>query len=48
MRNAIKERYRILPYIYSSFYESTTTGAPVMRPLWFEFPENALSVRYDD
>ena len=32
-RTLIEQRYQLLPYIYSSFYESTLTGMPVSRSL---------------
>jgi len=32
-RNYIEFRYRLTPYIYSSFYESTKTGMPVSRSM---------------
>jgi len=32
-RNYISLRYRLLPYLYSTFYESTQNGLPVMRSL---------------
>lgn len=32
-RNYIGLRYQLLPYIYSTFYESTQTGMPVVRSL---------------
>lgn len=35
-REAIRERYRLLPYIYTSFMQSTESGAPVQRPLIWE------------
>ena len=38
-REAIRLRYRLLPYLYSLFYEHTQTGAPIQRPLLYEFPE---------
>lgn len=37
-RDVIKLRYRLLPYTYSVFEESTRTGWPVMRAMVFEFP----------
>lgn len=37
-RASVELRYRFLPYIYSLFREHEKTGAPVMRPLWYEFP----------
>jgi alpha-glucosidase len=35
-RDLIRERYSLFPYLYSTFEESTRTGAPVMRPLFFD------------
>ncbi len=35
-RNYINLRYKLMPYIYSSFYESTQTGLPVNRSLVFD------------
>ncbi|MDP9047140.1 MAG: DUF4968 domain-containing protein [Bacteroidota bacterium] len=32
-RNYINLRYRLLPYLYSTFYQSTQNGLPVMRSL---------------
>jgi alpha 1,3-glucosidase len=40
IRTAIRRRYAYLPYIYSVFQESTRTGKPINRPLWFEFPKD--------
>jgi alpha-glucosidase len=37
-RNYIKLRYRLLPYIYSLFYEATQTGMPVQRSLALYYP----------
>lgn len=34
---AIQLRYRLVPYFYSLLYEAHVTGAPVMRPLVYEF-----------
>jgi len=36
VRDYIKLRYRLLPYIYTLAYENSTTGMPLMRPLFFE------------
>ena len=35
-RNYISLRYKLLPYIYSTFYESTQNGLPIMRSLAIE------------
>lgn len=36
-REVLHIRYRLLPYLYTLFYESRKTGATVMRPLMFEY-----------
>ncbi|XP_029891272.1 neutral alpha-glucosidase C isoform X2 [Aquila chrysaetos chrysaetos] len=38
IREAIRERYVLLPYLYTLFYRAHTAAEPVMRPLWIEFP----------
>ncbi len=37
-RNFIKLRYRLLPYLYATFYEATQTGLPIQRSLAFNYP----------
>jgi alpha-glucosidase len=37
-RQWINKRYRLLPYLYSAFYESTQTGMPVARTLAINDP----------
>ncbi len=39
-REYINLRYQLLPYIYSLFWEATTTGAPILRPLLYHFPND--------
>ena len=39
MRNAIRMRYRFLPVWNQLFYEAAKTGAPPMRPIWYNYPE---------
>jgi alpha-glucosidase len=36
----IEERYRLLPYIYTSMEETSRTGIPLMRAMFLEFPED--------
>ncbi|MBU6159431.1 MAG: DUF5110 domain-containing protein [Bacteroidetes bacterium] len=36
IRDFIELRYRLMPYVYQTAYESATTGAPFVRPLFFE------------
>ncbi len=39
-KKAIELRYSMLPYNYSLAYENSQTGIPLMRPLFFEEPDN--------
>ncbi|CEI89646.1 Putative Alpha 1,3-glucosidase [Rhizopus microsporus] len=39
-RAALRERYALLPYWYTLFYEAYSTGTPMMRPMFMEFPED--------
>jgi alpha 1,3-glucosidase len=38
-REAVLERYRFLPYWYTLARIANLTGSPIVRPLWWEFPE---------
>ena len=40
-RNYVNLRYRLMPYIYSAFYESTRSGLPVMRSLAIDYTYDA-------
>ena len=40
-RRYIEERYRLLPYLYTTTEEMSRTGLPIMRPLFLEFPAEA-------
>ncbi|XP_061467295.1 neutral alpha-glucosidase C isoform X2 [Rhineura floridana] len=48
IRDAIKERYALLPYLYSLFYRSHTVSEPVMRPVWVEFPKELETFGIED
>lgn len=37
---ALERRYRLLPYIYTKFYDAHKTGIPVMQPLFFHDPKD--------
>lgn len=39
-KQAIELRYQMLPYNYNLAYENSQSGKPLMRPLFFEEPEN--------
>lgn len=45
-REAIKLRYRLLPYNYSLVYQNSMYGKPLMRPLFFEEPGNEALYDY--
>lgn len=47
-RNLIGLRYRLLPYLYSLFHQATLTGAPILRPLVFDFQGDAAVRTLDD
>jgi alpha-glucosidase len=47
-RRALELRYRLLPYIYSAFVIASETGAPVQRPLVFDFPHDRQARETDD
>lgn len=36
-RKSIEDRYRLLPYLYSSFYETTQSGMPIARSLAIDY-----------
>ncbi|WP_413669716.1 glycoside hydrolase family 31 protein [Mucilaginibacter sp. Mucisp86] len=50
IKKDIEQRYKLLPYLYSSFYQSTQTGLPVSRTLAIEhsFDENAFDERFQN
>ncbi|SDE38276.1 alpha-glucosidase [Paenibacillus sp. UNCCL117] len=37
IREAIRLRYRLIPYFYSLLHEASEAGSPVMRPMVYEF-----------
>ncbi len=37
-RRYIEERYRLMPYLYTTAEEMSRTGLPITRPLFLEFP----------
>jgi alpha 1,3-glucosidase len=48
IRDAIRARYRILPYLYTLNLEAHVSGWPVMRPMMYEFPGDEHVLRMDD
>jgi alpha-glucosidase len=47
-RDMIKLRQRLLPYLYTLFEECHRTGAPILRPLLFDYPEDETTYTADD
>ena len=47
-RDMIRLRMRLLPYLYGLFDEAARTGAPVLRPLLFEHPDDPTTYTADD
>jgi alpha-glucosidase len=48
IRDAVKLRYRLLPYIYAAFLRATETGEPVQRPLIFDHQYDPIVRDLDD
>jgi alpha-glucosidase len=47
-RDMLRLRMRLLPYLYTAFEECHRTGAPVLRPLLFESPDDPATYMADD
>jgi alpha-glucosidase len=48
VREAVRLRYRLLPYIYASFLTASETGAPVQRPMVFDYQDDPTVRDVDD
>ena len=48
LREVIQQRYRILPYIYSSAYQTYSEGVPIMRPLFLDHGPDELTLLESD
>jgi alpha-glucosidase len=40
-RRFVEERYRLMPYLYALADENSRTGDPLMRPVFYDYPEVA-------
>ena len=47
-REYINLRYQLLPYIYTLFWQAATTGAPILRPLVYEYPNDSATYTLSD
>jgi alpha-glucosidase (family GH31 glycosyl hydrolase) len=43
-----RERYALLPYLYTLFRHANTDGLPIMRPMWYEYPRLEAGFDVDD
>jgi alpha-glucosidase len=50
VRRLLEQRYRLMPYLYSSFYQAHATGIPIdrMLPLKYTFEEKVYQDRYSN
>uniref|UniRef100_A0A8C2GBZ1 Glucosidase, alpha; neutral AB n=1 Tax=Cyprinus carpio TaxID=7962 RepID=A0A8C2GBZ1_CYPCA len=48
IREAVRQRYALLPYWYQLFFQAYRTGMPVMRPLWVDYPKDTATFTIDD
>lgn len=48
VRDHIRLRYRLMPYLYNAFHENTVSGAPVMRSMALEFQDDEKCCVMDD
>ncbi|GAB1538846.1 glycoside hydrolase family 31 protein [Scytonema sp. NUACC21] len=44
----INLRYQLLPYFYTLFWEAATTGAPILRPLLYHYPNDPKTYTIHD
>jgi alpha-glucosidase len=47
-RDMLKLRQRLLPYLYTLFEECHRTGAPILRPLFWAYPEDKATYSMED
>ncbi len=47
-RKYLELRYRLLPYTYTLFWEASQTGAPIMRPLAYAYPNDPATYEVSD
>lgn len=48
LRDAVLTRYRILPFLYTLFYEAHLEGLPINRPMWMHYPNDENVFTMDD
>jgi alpha-glucosidase (family GH31 glycosyl hydrolase) len=48
VRNYMNLRYAMLPYNYTLAWQNATTGAPLMRPLFYQYPDDTTTFKIQD
>ncbi|XP_058161281.1 neutral alpha-glucosidase AB isoform X2 [Dasypus novemcinctus] len=48
IQDALVQRYSLLPFWYTLFYQAHREGIPVMRPLWVQYPQDVTTFSIDD
>ena len=48
VRESLRLRYRLMPYIYAAFLQASQTGAPVQRPMVFDHQDDPMVRDLDD
>ncbi|HOW30448.1 MAG TPA: glycoside hydrolase family 31 protein [Bacteroidales bacterium] len=48
VRNYMNLRYAMLPYNYTLAWQNSTTGAPLMRPLFYHFADDTVTFKIQD
>lgn len=48
IRDSIHQRYALSHYLYTEFKKSTLDGLPIIRPLWYEFPQDTMTFNISD
>lgn len=47
-RRAMELKYRLMPYIYAQALDASAKGHPMMRPLFFDYPDDNTAWMIDD
>jgi alpha-glucosidase (family GH31 glycosyl hydrolase) len=48
VRNFMKLRYSLLPYIYTTTFQAHAEGLPIVRPLFLEFPDDITTFEIEN
>lgn len=48
LREAVRQRYRLFPYLYTAARETYDTGVGMNRPLYYEWPEEGKAYQFED